>query len=274
MADPTQLFVAKSGSRGQRGDDGDNHPRPGLHARLRAIEELTPAQVLRTPLTLPVVIGEEFTVEEEFLWEDFNTVGGGEHSSPAPGQGRPQARFTGETMSLTWNPRWLATPHVSPERMRRELLRIGRRRAIFDLLVVNKPNADFAEFSGYATIRRIARTIKRGEPDTRYYSIDFAEYRPMSVGQRKHRFGTRRPTTVALDKDDTLRSLAREHLGHEGYWRNIAQANGLTNWGSNDPIVDSKRYKVGDRIKIPDEESGGGTAAHEPVQGAQVRSTS
>jgi nucleoid-associated protein YgaU len=221
---------------------------------------LTPAQVLRTPLSLPVMLGEELAIDEEYPWEDFPTVGDGEHSSPAPGNARPQARFTGETMSLTWSPRWLATPDISPEHVRRELLRIGRKRAIFDLLIVNKPSSEFAEFSGYANIRRISRAIKRGEADTRYYTIDFAEYRSMDVGRRKHRFGAQHPSTHALDANDTLRSLARELLGNEGYWRNIAEANGLTKWGSNDPIVDSKRYSVGDRIKIPDTESGGGTA--------------
>ncbi|HXI94950.1 MAG TPA: hypothetical protein VNG04_02385 [Candidatus Acidoferrum sp.] len=242
-------------------DSGDNTPRAGVHARLRAVHDLTPSSVLREPLLLPVVIGEELSIDEEYLWEDFTTVASGEHSSPSPGNSRPLARLTGETMSLTWNPRWLANPDVNPEQVRRELLRIGRRRAIFDLLLVNKPGADFAEFSGYATIRRISSALKRGEADSRYYTLDIVEYRPMSAGRRKHRYGTRRPTTHALDANDTLRSLARELLGNEGYWRKIAAANGLTHWGSNDPIVDSKRYKVGDRIKIPDEESGGGTAA-------------
>lgn len=243
-------------------DSGNNRARPGLHVRLRSVHDFTPAHLLRQPLLLPVMIGEELAIDEEYPWEDFTTIGSGEHSSPAPGHARPQARFTGETMSLTWDARWLANPDVNPEKLRRELLRLGRQRAIFDLLVVNKPSADFAEFSGYAAIRRISRAIKRGEPDSRYYSIDFAEYRPMTVGQRKHKFGSKRPTTHVLDKNDTLRSLARQYLGHEGYWRLIATANGLTNWGSNDPIVDSKRYKVGDRIKIPDEGShAGGIAA-------------
>lgn len=238
--------------------------RPGLHVRLRHVHDLTPAHLLREPLLLPVMIGEELSIDEEYPWEDFTTIGSGEHSSPAPGRARPQARFTGETMTLAWDARWLANPEINPEKVRRELLRLGRHRAVFDLLVVNKPSADFAEFSGYAAIRRISRSIKRGEADSRYYAIDFAEYRPMTVGQRKHKFGTKRPTTVVLDKNDTLRSLAREHLGNEAYWRNIAEANGLTNWGSNDPIVESKRYNVGDRIKIPGGESGGGTAAPDP----------
>lgn len=227
-------------------------PRAGLHVRLRAVHDLTPAHVLREALLLPVMIGEELSIDEEYPWEDFTTIGDGEHSTPSPGKNaKPLARFTGETMSLTWDARWLANPDVNPEKLRRELLRIGRRRAIFDLLVVNKPSADFAEFSGYAGIRRISRAIKRGEPDSRYYSIDFAEYRPMTVGQRNHKFGAKTPTTHTLTADDTLRSLARELLGNESFWRNLAAANGLTNWGSSDPIVDSKRYKVGDKIKIP-----------------------
>lgn len=262
MPSPNELLVAKAGTRGRKGAPKvgllGQSTRPGLHARLAAIHDLTPKQVLRAPLLLPVMIGEEFNVEEEYAWEDFTTIGDGEHSNPP--QGRSQARFTGETMSLIWNARWLAVPDVSPEKLLRELLRTGRHHAIFDLLIVNKPRADYAEFSGYANIRRISRLIKRGEPDARYFSIDFAEYRSMTVGRKKHRFGSKTPTTVKLKAADTLRSLAREYLGNEGYWRNIAQANGIGNWGSNDPIVNSKRYKVGDLIKIPDSESGGGTA--------------
>lgn len=264
MPDPADLLVATSGTvgKGHKAPKHEPQAREGLHARLRAIHNLTPRQVLRSPLLLPVMIGEELSVEEEYLWEDFGTVGDGEHSSPAPGKSaRPQQKFTGETLSLTWDARWLANPGVNPEKLRRELLRIGRERALFDLLILNKPGADFAEFSGYANIRRITRGLKRGESDTRYYTIDFAEYRPMTVGRKKHRFGPRLPSTHALTKTDTLRSLARELLGNEEKWRMIARANGITKWGGNDPLVDSKRFKVGDRIKIPYDLVSGGTTA-------------
>lgn len=275
MPNLDEYLVAKSGVRNrQKATKHEPLPRAGLHARLGAVHGLTPRQVLRSPLTLPVVIGDEFTVEEEYGWEDFTTVGAGEHSSPSPGEhARPQAKMSGETMTLTWSPHWLAAPHQSPEKVRRELLKIGRKHAIFDLLIINKPSADYAEFSGYATIRRMARTIKRGEADTRYYSFDISEYRPMDTGQKRHRFGPRLPTTHALDANDTLRSLARELLGKEQYWRLIAQVNGIDNWGGNDPIVNSKRYKVGDRLKIPYDLISGGTTAPGPDDGAAAASS-
>lgn len=230
--------------------DRKGPPRPGLRIRLRAAHGLTPRHILREPLVLPVVIG-EFTVEEEFLWEDFGTVGSGEHSTPAAGKrANPLQTFTADTLSLTWNPRWLVAPHQSPRQIRRWLMAIGRSRAVFNLLAINRPGADFAEFNGLARMSSLARTLKPGEADTRYFTIGFKQYRPMNARRRRHG-GPRLPTTHKLKATDTLRSLADHYYGTGQIWRLIANANGLTKWGSENPIVKTKRYKVGDRIKIP-----------------------
>lgn len=225
-------------------------PRLGLRVRLRAVHGLTPRHILRQPLVLPVVIG-EFTVEEEYLWEDFPTVGSGEHSTPAAGKNAaPLQSFDAETLTLSWSPKWLVAPNQDPRHVRRALMEIGRKRAVFDLLATNRPGADFAEFAGYARLARMARTLKPGEPDTRYFALSFKQFRPMNAPRRRH--GPRLPTTHKLDANDTLRSLARHYYGDGSMWRLIANANGLRNWGSEDAIVKTKRFDVGDRIKIPD----------------------
>lgn len=229
------------------------HPREGLHARFRAVRGVTPRAVLRAPLILPVVIGDEFTVEEEALWEEFDTVGAGRFAQPAAGDDAPALHtVSGEGMTMTWDPGFLVNPDVHMKVVKKELQRILRKRATFDLLVLNKPRGEFAEFSGLASLRRLSITLKRGEPDTRYLSFDLSSQRLMTAGERGHGANSNLPTTTTITNDSTLRNLAEHYYGDGSEWRLIAVVNGITSWGSEDDLVKMGRYKVGDRIKIPE----------------------
>jgi nucleoid-associated protein YgaU len=227
------------------------------------VSGLTPRSVLRDPLSMPVVIGEEFTVEEEALWEEFDTVSAGRFAQAAAGKHAVALRTASmESLTLTWDPGWLTNPDHDPERVLRELRKVLRKRAVFDLLIVNKPGADYAEFAGFASIRRLAITLKAGEPDTRYLQVDLSAHRRMSSRRRRHGRTANLPTTAVLDKNDTLRSLALHYYGSGEQWRLIARANGITKWGSETPLVEMGRYKAGDRIKIPARPvNNGGTTA-------------
>jgi hypothetical protein len=239
------------------------HPREGLHARFRAIRGLTPRAVLRAPLILPVVIGDEFTVEEEALWEEFDTVGAGRFAQAAAGDHAAALHTVSpEAMSMTWDPGFLVNPDVTMEHVKKELQRILRRRAIFDLLVLNKPKGEFAEFAGYATLRRLSISLKRGEADARYLSMDLSSHRQISAVERSHGSASNLPTTTTITDDTTLRNLADHYYGNGSEWRLIAAVNGISSWGSEDPLVKMGRYKVGDRIKIPEQPGkSGGTVA-------------
>lgn len=251
-------------------------PRPGLHARLRRVTDLTPRRVLRQPLLLPVVTGEEFSVEEEGLWEEFDTVGAGRFASPAAGEHAEALKtFSANSMTLTWNPGWLTNPDIGPEQVLKTLRAILRKRAIFDLLIVNKPSPGYAEFAGFASIRSLSIGLKRGEPDARYLTINLSSHRRMSSRRRRHGKAANLPTTAKLDANDTLRSLAKHYYGTGSLWKLIAAANGIKNWGSEDALIKMDRYKVGDRVKIPirpDSSPGGGTIAHpgQPIPGATI----
>lgn len=252
------------------------HPRPGLHARFRAVRGLTPRSVLREPLILPVVIGDEFTVDEEAIWEEFDTVGAGRFAAAAAGKhSEALETISAEAMTMTWDPGFLVNPDTSIEEVKRGLKKILRRHAIFDLLVVNKPHSEFAEFSGFASIRRASVTLKRGEPDTRYLSIDISSHRRMSSRERGHDVASGRrgnlPTTTELTAGMTLRSLAEHYYGSGAEWRLIASANGIQSWGSEDPLVKMGRYKIGDRIKIPAPTLRGGTEVVTPITVGGVR---
>lgn len=252
-----------------------NSPRPGLHCRLRRVSDLTPRAVLRQPMQIPVITGNDFTVEEEALWEEFDTVSAGRFAQAAAGQhGVALANFSAEGMTLTWDPGWLTEPNEDPEHVLRTLRQILRRRAIFELLVVQKrPTTGFAEFDGFATLRRLAITARRGEADTRYIQMDISAHRRMSARRRRHGRSARLPTTAVLDANDTLRSLAAHYYGTGELWKLIARANGIDKWGSETPLVKLARYKAGDRIKIPRRQhrapaNGGTTAPRATTYGA------
>ena len=244
----------------KRGD-----PRPGLHARLRRVSGLTPRSVLREPLRLPVIIGNEFSVEEEALWEEFDTVSAGRFAQAAAGKHGEALRTVNlESLTMTWDPGWMTNPGQDPQRVIKALKRTLRKRSVFDFLVVQKsPGIGFADFAGFASIRRLALVAPRGEADTRYLRMDISGHRRISSGRRRHGRGEDLPTTHVLDKNDTLRSLALHYYGSGELWRLIAQANGISNWGSETPLVEMGRYKPGDRIKIPErpDRPNGGTTA-------------
>lgn len=240
--------------------------RPGLHARMRSVSGLTPRSVLREPLRLPVVMGDSFTTEEEALWEEFDTVSAGRFASPAAGKdARALTTVSTESMTMTWDPGFLTNPDTGALMMIRNLRKILRKRAVFDLLVVQKPNViGIPDFSGLATVRRLAVTAKSGEPESRYFQIDISSHREISASRRRHGAGATLPTTAKLTSSDTLRSLALHYYGTGEFWRLIAQANGITGWGSETPLTQMGRYKVGSRVKIPerpDRSSNGGTTA-------------
>lgn len=245
----------------------DNTPREGLHARMRRVSDLTPRDVLRQPFTLPVVIGDSFTVEEEALWEDFDTVGAGRFSAPAAGEHAEALKtISTEALTMKWSPKWMTAPDQDPRAVLRTLRKILHKRAVFDLIVIRKPSPDFSEFSGFASLRRLSIVVKRGEPDTRYISMDLSQHRRISSRRRRHGKGADLPTTALLTNGDTLRSLALHYYGTGSLWKLIARANGIKNWGSEDPLVKMGRYKPGDRIVIPERPhrgppSGGTTAA-------------
>jgi hypothetical protein len=238
---------------GGGGRGGGHHPnhhrvRPGLRIRLRRVDGMTPKRVLRQPLYLPAVIGEDFTVEEMPTFEDFGTVGAGEFAQATPGP--TLDRLAADTLSMTWSPKWMTHPHQSEKHVKRVLESIARHKAPVHLLAVAKPRARFAEYAGIVTIRAVRRTLRAREADTHYYSLEFAQHRSLKQPRRRNG-GPELPATHRLDKDDTLRNLARRYYGSSEQWRRIKRANGIKNVGGAEKLVSLKRYKVGSRILIP-----------------------
>jgi nucleoid-associated protein YgaU len=239
---------------------------PGLRVRLTALPGITPKGVLTQPLYLPVVLG-PFSFSEEADHREYTTVSAGEYSVPAagPASARRLRSTSLETLTVDWHnyARWLVNPSLTPREARSELYRVLRSRQPFELLAILQLGSDEPEeLRMKATLRAINRELRPGETDTRYYSLELREWRDASMERRgrgrreghrsvsTHR-GERLPTTHRLTAETTLHSLSRNHYGVASGWRIIARENGIKNWGPATPIVQSKRWKVGDKVKIP-----------------------
>lgn len=231
---------------------------PGLRVRFSAVPGATAAGVLDEPMYLPVVLG-EFTVDEDFDHRDYDTVSAGQFSTP--GGGGPTSRQLRavdlEMMTIDWHAyaRFLTNPQLDPEDARREVLKIGRAKTPFEILADIQLGSGPEELRMKATIRSVRRTLKPGEADTRYYTLVLKEWRDNAIGRRSAGSGAGSlPTTATLTAATTLTSLARHFypsIPLNLAWRTIAQENGVTSWGASTPLVQSQRFKVGDKVKIP-----------------------
>lgn len=229
----------------------------GLRVRWARIPGQTAPGVLDTPLYLPVVMG-PFEELEEFGHTEYDTIDGGQFSAPT-GTGGSARRLRGldlSSMTLDWDASWLTTQGVDREEMRREVLLVGRTRRPFEMLATLLGNRE--ELRMAVTLRSVTRILKPGEPDTRYYELALREWIEAEGERRTHaqeigRHGHRLPATAPLTADTTFVSLAREFYGTATatFWRAIAEANGLRSWGGGTPIAESKRFKVGDKVRIP-----------------------
>lgn len=241
----------------------------GLRVRFARIPGETPATVLREPLYLPAVLG-EFAVDESAEHSEYRTVGSGTFSQGTASRRTlsTTARQAGadegpdlrsidlEALTLDWDAPWLLERGVSPAHVKRELTRILRSKKPFEVLAMLRLGETRPEeVRMYATLRSVRRVLKHGEADTRYYSLSLREWRRPGVTRRAHsaREGRHRrklPAKHVLKAGDTLYSLSKYYYGEYRGWRDIAEANGIRGWGAKNPIINHRRFKVGDRVVI------------------------
>lgn len=232
----------------------------GLRVRFARIPGETPAAVLRRPLYLPAVL-EGFGWAEEFSHTEYDTIRAGQFSQPAMGPvtaRRLRAVDDVEALTMTWEPAWLVEQGVDPDDVHDELFAAGRSRRPVELLASLKLNeAPLLRMA--ITVRSIGVQLRRGQPDTLYYSLKFAEWRNAEV-DRKGTGSARRgansaggglPATHNLTAADTLHSLALRYYKSARAWPVIANANAIRGIGQGTPLVQMARFRVGSKIKIP-----------------------
>lgn len=242
----------------------------GLRVRLSRIAEETPKGVLSRPLRLPAVLG-DFVDTEDADHSEYTTISAGQFSQGAMGgQAARQLRATNiDTLTIEWNPKWLVQRGVDPGRAKDELYKILRSKKAVELLATlpGRRGKTATEMRANITIRSIQKSLKPGEPDTRYYTLTIKEWRDPRVDRRGHsqgrKPGVKLPTTHKLDDNDSLYTLSFQYYGTYKHWRLIANANGLKGFnGAKTALVSLKRFKVGDKVKIPKPPSSSGGNAN------------
>lgn len=229
----------------------------GLRIRLKRVPGLTARGVLSSALVIPVATG-EFTWTEDALYNEYDTHRAGQYAIPSQGPATArQLRDLGtlETFTLDWPAAYLMNPEVDHADFRSDIQAILRTRSPVELLATVRPSGD-EELRMIATLRTIARTLRPGEADTRYWSIAVKEHRVADIERlAADAVNEGLPTRKKLDADDTWASLADHYYGAAVEWKLLATANGVSSWGARTPIVRMQRFKVGDYVKIPKQET-------------------
>lgn len=236
----------------------------GLRIRFARVRGVTTKGVLTRAIVLPVALG-DFSVDEAANHGDYSTVADGDYSVPVGGEGTAKDQFFGargkrtltcSTFTYDYDVPWIQS-EANQAKFRVELFKLMRSKAPFELLA-HVPGSGKEELRMKATLRSIRRVLKPGEADTRYYEMEIVEWRDTSMERRRGisavhegRNGHKLPTTHKLKAATTLASLAIEYYGSSTAWKTIAKANNLSHWGAGTPIHESKRFKVGDKVKIP-----------------------
>jgi hypothetical protein len=227
----------------------------GVRVRLSRIPGHTSRSTLSERIYLPALLN-EFALDEDGAHIDYDTIDAGEFSVPQFGEGRSKRKLRSsdlEALTLYWPAPWLHPSQQDPDEIEAALYRILRSREPVEILVrLHQIGWDDTLVRMKATFRNVRLVVKPGEADAKYWQIPIKEWRARGVDRRgASDRGVKLPTSHRLDGNDTLESLSKRYYGSKEGWRAIAAANGLKKWGRATPLVDSKRYKVGSKVKIP-----------------------
>lgn len=230
----------------------------GMRVRLIPIPGVTPREVLLEQLVLPAVL-DEFEVSGEAAHNDYTTVRAGEFSAPGGGEKRSHRRLRTsdlEALTLIWHAPWLQSLDQDPKAVHDALWRIhDYRKPVLLAARIRQQGWEDEVLRMPVTVRSLRERVRKGEPDTRYFSIATKEWRDNSVRRRGRGVGrgkVRLPARHKLDSNDTLHSLAKHYYGSYAGWRTIRNENKIpTSWGQSTPLVQMKRFKVGSVVRIP-----------------------
>lgn len=235
----------------------------GLVIRFTAIDATHP-DILRRRLVLPCVT-DDFGFTETAAWENYSTVAAGDFSVPSAGGPTERSLRTVDSlqvMTVDFDAAWLMS-RISQADARAQLSSILRYKTPFRFEASVRPDPGYAELEMDAKLTSINRTLRGGLASARYWALGVEEWRPNKIDRRgthapsRGRGGSRLPTSHKLAVNETMSTLASHYYGSPAQWRFIAEANGIRNWGATTPLDQMKRFKVGDKILIPEKPGSG-----------------
>jgi hypothetical protein len=229
---------------------GFTHLDSGVQVVLKRIAGLTNEGYLDEDWRFQVAPMEEFGSESTHAWSDYVTVERGMFSREG---GVELMSISFQSLIVDYNPTWASWVGVNddswsdPQAAGEELRELQREGGPFRLVAWNQGMWDNPDYDLAVTLRSVSVSEKAGEPDARYFDLQFMEYRqqllerrayghqghslPMWVvvlnngivaedGGAEHKIGT-------PNKHATLRHLAKHFYGSSAKWQGIANTNGL-----------------------------------------------
>lgn len=235
----------------------------GVVVRFAPIKGITPKAALAGRLWLPGII-DQWDLTEPALHNEYDTLSAGQFSQAAmgPASARRLRTTTLNTLTMDMDPAWFIARGQDAYGIRASLSEILRHRKAVHLLMYMRPDpaSGKPEVDMYCTLRQTTQTIRPGEADTRYVSVDVSEWRDPNSGrlgstsqQHSRSHGNLLPTLHKLAAGDSLGSLSNTYYGSYAHWRDIRDANGITKrFGEKTAIVTLPgRWKVGANVAIP-----------------------
>jgi hypothetical protein len=265
---------------------------PGTRVTMRRHDTLTKKKLLDHPFQFPAPPLEQLTRNLTANWTDYDTIADGQHSRP----GSMQLQAIGFDTIVVCDDDGFVYPwaHYNPWNTRkwdtaqvvRELGTVLRSMTPFWLTIeeVNfKPNRTGRSASGsydfgtkpvlrmLASLRTLSSTDRAGEPDAKYVTVAFTEFRAPSMTERAKGKGgadsKRVPATIAMQRfvtgkpkvpGKTLHDLAVYYYGSAAKWTFVkAQNPWLGNVTATHDLSDlttaalKAAYKQNRKLKLP-----------------------
>lgn len=214
----------------------------GMVVRMERIVGVTRGGVLDTPFVFQVPPLNTFPISRSYPKNTYDTVG------------REQRVREGVTQlrSITYDTMFCDDPWTwtllhgdgyvpDPLEMLRALERIGEAQEPFWLTARNTTFRSGYDVNWAAYLTSLNSDIRDGEPDARYISVGFTEFRDSSLKTRALPGGGRSanlPISLRADQlpasRNTLYELATFYYGQASEWRRIAKANNIKRPPSSD----------------------------------------
>lgn len=229
----------------------------GLLIKLSAIRGVTRRGYLKTPYYFQCPPTDEFSIAYGAERTTYRTIKAGEYSRKG---GRNLRTITFDTLVLLWAPfvLWPETTRGDIRSGVSRLITTTEKELVFRFQAAHIFGEDGSSYWADmpAVLTAFTPTERGGENDARYLNCQFQEWRDPVVkreGKGRKRYGYKDfPRTHKLTKTTTLYGLAKKYYSSTKGWKWIAKANGIKKWGPSTPLVNSHRFHVGDKVKIPD----------------------
>jgi hypothetical protein len=259
----------------------------GLSVVLSRIPGVTKRRLLREPLYFQVAPVDQFGWETTYNWTDYDTISAGQFTTDG---GTRLRSLSINSMVMSYNTPWASYSDSNGDAWAGESP--DPRTVVIGLdnlasagtpimLTVTGPVSYEPELEMPTTLRRISFEERAGEPDTRYFSMDFVEYRTPVVKRKGYGDKHDLPATVKINSEGvafefrrdgkklkekqihkigspsqpaTLRKLSKHFYGTTKLWKRIAAKNNLKikNWGPDESLekLYDKRKRKNDAVTL------------------------